>query len=129
MTQTSDDQAIRNVVSEWVAASRRGDTQAVLELMTDDALFLVPGQPPMDKAGFANASRATPGARPALDIVSDIREIQVDRDMAWMWSRLAVTMTPPDAPPVRREGHTLTIFRRVQGKWLLARDANLLVKV
>jgi uncharacterized protein (TIGR02246 family) len=129
MNQTGDEQAIRNLVSEWVAASRRGDTQAVLKLMTDDALFLVAGQPPMDKAGFAIASRAAPGVQPALDIVSDIREIQVDRDMAWMWSRLAVTVTPPGAPSVRREGHTLTIFRRVQGKWLLARDANLLVKV
>jgi uncharacterized protein (TIGR02246 family) len=128
--QESDEQAIRAVVSEWMAATRRGDTQAVLSLMTDDALFLQPGKPPMDKKGFADASQAVPGARPVIDAVSDIKEIRVAGDMAYMWSHLAISVTPPGgAPVIRREGHTLTVFRRVQGRWLLARDANLLVKV
>jgi uncharacterized protein (TIGR02246 family) len=51
-TQSDDEKAIRAVVREWLDASRRGDTTAVLALMTTDALFLVPGQPPMDRDGF-----------------------------------------------------------------------------
>jgi hypothetical protein len=35
-------------------------------------------------------------------------------------------MTPPGAAPMRRAGYTLTILRKEQGKWRLARDANLL---
>jgi ketosteroid isomerase-like protein len=32
------------------------------------------------------------------------------------------------APPVRHAGNTLTILRKeIDGRWLLARDANLLV--
>jgi hypothetical protein len=27
---------------------------------------------------------------------------------------------------MQRQGHTLTVLRKVQGRWLLARDANLL---
>jgi ketosteroid isomerase-like protein len=38
--------------------------------------------------------------------------------------------TPPDGgQPMERAGHTLTVLRRVNGKWLLARDANLLAPV
>jgi uncharacterized protein (TIGR02246 family) len=129
--QESDDQrAIRSLVAEWMAATKRGDGEAILELMTDDAVFLVPGQPPMTKAVFAMAARAEPRERPAFDGVSDIKEIRVDGDSAYVWSHLTVTVTPPgDHAPIRRAGHTLSVFRRVEGKWRLARDANLLVQV
>jgi uncharacterized protein (TIGR02246 family) len=124
-----DEQAIRSLVAEWMAATKRGDTEAVLNLMTEDALFLVPGQPPMDKAAFEKASRQQAGARLIIEGNSDIKEIHVEGNTAWLWSHLTVDMTSANAPPIRRQGHTLTIFRKVQGKWLLARDANLLVKV
>jgi ketosteroid isomerase-like protein len=43
---------------------------------------------------------------------------------------ITMTMTPPDGAPVRRAGYTLTILRKQpDGRWLLARDANLLTKV
>jgi uncharacterized protein (TIGR02246 family) len=128
---TSDDeQAIRALVVTWLAATERGDTEAVLDLMTDDALFLVPGRPPMDKAAFAAAAQAQAGAKPIIEGVSDIKEVHVEGSTAYLWSHLAVTVTPPDGgASVRREGHTLTILRKVRGRWLLARDANLLVRV
>ena len=130
MPPSADEQAIRTLVETWLAATKRGDTQAVLDLMTDDALFLVPGRSPMNKAGFAAASRPPPGPTPVVAGVSDIKEIQIEGSMAYLWSHLRVTVTPADASaPIRREGHTLTILRKVSGKWLLARDANLLVKV
>ena len=50
-----DEDAIRAVAAAWVEATRQGDVPAVLRLMTDDALFLVPGQPAMDKAAFESA--------------------------------------------------------------------------
>jgi uncharacterized protein (TIGR02246 family) len=46
----SDDQAqIRNLVAQWQAATKAGRTQTVLDLMTDDVVFVVPGRPPMTK--------------------------------------------------------------------------------
>jgi len=63
-----------------------------------------------------------------LDGKSDIEEIQVAGDWAFAWTRLSVTITPRGpASPMRRSGHTLTIFRKQpDGKWVLARDANML---
>ncbi len=127
----SDEAQIRALVDTWQAATRAGDVDTVLDLMTDDAVFLVPGRPPMGKAEFAELSRVPPGApRPTFESTSDIMEIEVSGDMACLWSRLSVRVTPPGTDqPIERAGHTLTVFRRVDGGWLLARDANLLVVV
>ena len=123
-----DEQQIRNLVATWMAATQAGDVDTVLGLMTDDVVFLVPGRPPMGKAEFAAAARAqASGSAPRFDGSSDIQEIQVAGDWAWLWSRLRVVVTPADGSPrQQREGHTLTVLRREQGRWLLARDANLL---
>ena len=131
MREESEDQrAIRAVVAEWMAATKRNDSQAVLDLMTDDVVFLVAGQPPMDKAAFRSAAASSPSAeRPTFEGVSDIKEIHVAGDVAYLWSHLTVTVTPHGGEPIKRAGHTLTIFRKIDGRWLLARDANLLVKV
>jgi uncharacterized protein (TIGR02246 family) len=124
----SDEQAIRAVVAEWMAASQRGDVQTVLGLMTEDALFLTPGNEPMNRAAFEAASRTQPPQKPQMEAMSDIREVQVEGNMGFLWSKLAVTVTSPDGSVVKREGHTLTVFRKHEGKWLLARDANMLVR-
>jgi uncharacterized protein (TIGR02246 family) len=130
MQESEDQRAIRALVQEWMAATKRGDTEVVLDLMTDDVVFLVPGQTPMDKAAFLAAAKPQTGARPQFDGVSDIKEIHVEGSTAYMWSHLTVTVTPSSgAAPFQRAGHTLSVFRKVRGRWLLARDANLLVKV
>jgi uncharacterized protein (TIGR02246 family) len=124
----SDEDQIRDLVTTWMAASRSGDVPTVLSLMTDDVVFLVPGRPPMRKADFAAAAQAqASGNAPTFDGQSDIQEIQVCGDWAFMWTRLRVVVTPPDGSPrMERAGHTLTVLRNEGGKWLLARDANLL---
>jgi len=125
---TEDEKAIRRLVADWFEATKRGDLDAVLALMTDDVVFLVPGKPPMmGKPAFAEASRAQ-GAhgQPSFDGESTIQEISVHGNWAWMWSRLAVSITPPGGQAVLRSGHTLTILHKKGGRWLLARDANLL---
>lgn len=43
---TGDEKAIRQVVETWSAASKSGDIATVLDLMTDDVIFMVPGQEP-----------------------------------------------------------------------------------
>jgi uncharacterized protein (TIGR02246 family) len=60
---------------------------------------------------------------------SDIREVKVLGDWAYLRSYVKVTMTRPDGEPVRRSGYTLTILcREPDGKWRLSRDANLMTK-
>ena len=36
----SDEEQIRELVSRWMVATKSGDVDAVLELMTDDAVLL-----------------------------------------------------------------------------------------
>ena len=127
----SDEEQIRQLVSTWHEASRVGDVDKVLGLMTEDVVFLVPGRPPIRKDEFAAISRAAPGGkRPRIDSTTDIQEVQVSGDWALMWTKLSAVVTPAEGgPSVERAGHTLTVLRRVDGHWLLARDANLLAPV
>lgn len=130
---TSDELAIREVVATWLDASRAGDVATVLTLMTDDVVFLQPGRPPMiGKAAYAEQAKPQQAAadrRMQIDGASEIQEVQVVGDLAYLWSQLSVNVTPPGGAVIRRAGHTLTVFRKQDGRWLLARDANLLVKV
>jgi uncharacterized protein (TIGR02246 family) len=127
----SDEQEIRQLVAPWTAATKAGDVDTVLGLMTDDVVFLVPGRPPMRKAEFASALRAQTGKSMAkIDSSSEIQEIQVAGDWAFMGTKLSVTASPPDgSEPVEQAGHTLTVLRKIDNKWFLARDANLLAPV
>ncbi len=127
----SDEDQIRALVAAWMKATQAGDVDAVLGLMADDAVFLLPGRPPMHKPEFAAQARAQQqGAAPVFEGSSDIREVQVAGDWAFAWAALRVRVTPPGGKAtLERAGHTLTVFHRQQGRWLLARDANLLAPV
>lgn len=127
----NDEQEIRQLVSAWMTASKAGDVEKVLSLMADDVVFLVAGQPPMRKDDFAAAARLQAEEdAPPFDGSSEIREIKILGDWAFMWQELTVIATPSnDDPPITRAGHTLTIFKKQSGKWVLARDANMLAPV
>jgi uncharacterized protein (TIGR02246 family) len=125
---TDDERAIRQLIDTWLAASKAGDTATVLSLMTDDVIFMVPGQKPFGKTAFMVASEGQKNI--SIDGKSDILELQVLGDWAFLRSHLEISITPKDgsAPPMRLAGNTMTILRKeTDGRWLLARDANLLV--
>lgn len=126
---TDDEAQIRALVARWQSATSAGDTATVLDLMTDDVVFLVPGRPPMTKEEFSAQSKRPAGIPlPRIEFTQRIREVHVAGDTAYMWSELAVSILPAGAPhPVERQGHTLTVFRKQRGTWKLSRDANLLV--
>lgn len=127
----SDEEQIRELVSTWITATKAGDADKVLSLMAEDVVFLVPGRPVMRKADFAAAARTQAAAgAPQIDGSSEIQEIQILGNWAFMWTKLTVVVTPRgDAKPVTRAGHTLTILKKQNGRWLLARDANMLAPV
>lgn len=121
-----DEQAIRDVVSTWLRASREGDTQTVLDLIADDAVFLTPGHPPFGKKVFESSQGDL--ANFTIDGEGTVREVKVLGDWAFAWTDLRVVMTPKaGGQSTRRSGNTLSIFRRLaDGRWVLARDANML---
>jgi uncharacterized protein (TIGR02246 family) len=122
---TSDEAAIRDLIATWLAASKAGDTETVLHLIDDDALFHVPGVQPFGKAAFASASEQMKNLR--IEGESQVLEIEVCGDTAWCRTHLTMVVTPAGGQPIRRAGYTLSILRRSPaGKWQLFRDANML---
>ena len=126
-----DEQQIRELVATWMSATKAGDLATVLSLMTDDVVFLVAGQQPFGKEHFAAAMKPAAAGTPMpnIDGHSEIQEVQVSGNFAYMWSRLNVEMTMPGGKLTQRAGHTLSVFRKTAGRWQLARDANLLTPV
>jgi uncharacterized protein (TIGR02246 family) len=122
---TEDEKAIREVVATWMAASKSGDIATVLSLMTDDAVFMVPGREPFGREAFASAAKAVGGMQ--LEGTSEILELQVLGSWAFLRSHIDMRVTPPTGEPIHRTGNTLTLLRKeADGRWRLARDANLL---
>jgi uncharacterized protein (TIGR02246 family) len=122
----TDEQAIREAIERWMRATRDGELDSVIELMAEDVVFTVAGREPFGKATFIEQSKALAGA--TIDGQSEMLEVTVVGAVAWTRTRLEVSMSTPDGKHVRRAGHTLSIWRKESdGKWRLARDANLLV--
>jgi uncharacterized protein (TIGR02246 family) len=65
------------------------------------------------------------GAR--FEGTSDIQELQLmGSSWAFIRNRIEIKVTPPGGATMHRAGYTLTILRKESdGKWRLARDANL----
>ena len=117
-----DEEAIRELVQKWIDATRRGDYPTVLSLMADDVVFLVPDQEPFGKEGWSERMRGI-----HVEGQSEIQEITISGEWAWMRQRLRVIVTPSNAGPSVLSGYTLTILRKQpDGGWVVARDANIL---
>ena len=125
---SDDERAIRELVETWFAATMGGDIETVLSLMTDDVVFMVAGHEPFGKKTFAETAKGMTDAR--IDGKSQIAEIEVSGDWAYLRNHNDLKMTPPGGMPVHKAGYTLTIVRKEpDGKWRLSRDANLLAEV
>jgi uncharacterized protein (TIGR02246 family) len=122
-----DEQAIRDLVARWSAASMAGNVEEVMDLIAEDAVFHVAGREPYGKEAFERSFRE--GLEQVrIEIRSEIAELQVVGDFAYMRNHLWVMITPRGGGvPMKRTGYAMTIFRKLpDGKWVLSRDANLL---
>jgi uncharacterized protein (TIGR02246 family) len=121
---SDDERAIRELVDAWMAATKAGELATVLDLMTDDVLFMTPSREPFGKEEFRASSEAMKGTE--VDGRASTEEVQVAGDWAWIRNHIDLTVTPAKGPPSHRSGYTLTILRRGDdGRWRLFRDANL----
>lgn len=122
---SDDERAIRQLVERWMEASKAGDVAAVLDLMTDDVVFTVVGREPFGKVEFRAAAELMKGID--FNGRNDVQEIRVVGDWAWMRNRIEVIVRPPLEEPITRSGYTMSILQKgADGKWRIARDANLL---
>ena len=120
-------------VKQLLRDLRHGNPQAIegiLEMMTDDVVFLNPGEPPFGRDRFsANYSAAQQQIR--FHCSSDLEEVVVAGDVAYTRSRDALSVTPlAGGKETQFAGHRITIYRKQpDGRWLLARDAHTLLPV
>ncbi len=122
--------AIRQFVADWHEATISHDDEKLLALIADDAIFLTPGHPPMNKKQFADV---LPHLKKFLiQIQSDIQEIRIDSTYAFCWNQLHITMKPRESgenlPQVfKRSGPSLSILQIRDDRIVLVRDANLMI--
>ena len=122
---SNDEQAIRQLVDKWFTAAKNSDLATMLSLLADDVIFMVVDKEPFGKEAFAESNRQMRDLQ--VEAVSDIQEIEVSGDWAWMRSHLKVTFTTQNNEATERSGYVLTVLRKnPDGGWVIARDANLL---
>ena len=126
---STDEQAIRKVVSDWHAATAKGDVEAVLGLMAEDVVFLTPGKLPMKGRNLFELGLRELLKTHRIESSDDVREVVVSGGLAYCLTHLTVRIIPLSGSKAHvRSGDALSIFRRQpDGSWILARDANLML--
>src|SRR5215510_15401326 len=124
----TDEKEIRALVDRWLIASEKGDLPTIRNLMSDDVVFMVPGKEPSGRETFAQSYQQLEGIK--ITTNTDIQELKVTGDWAWMRTFLTVTFTSTNGDSSAESGYALTILRKnLNGNWVIARDANLLMPV
>jgi uncharacterized protein (TIGR02246 family) len=123
---TDDAGQIRELIASWIAASNAGDVSALMDMMTDDVIFMTPGRPPFGKAEFAADSERVKGA--AIDAHAEVQEIDVFGPRAYIRNHVRVELSAPGQPARRMSGYAMSVLRKeADGRWRIARDANLVM--
>ena len=126
----SDEREIRTVHSIWIDAVNAGDLARLLTLVAEDVVFLTPGQAPFGREGFSSNFR-TAHQRMRICCTSELEEVIVVGEAAYTRSRDSLTVSPrAGGEESQLAGDRMTIYRKQpDGRWLLARDANVLSRV
>jgi uncharacterized protein (TIGR02246 family) len=126
----SDEQAIREVHTNWIDAVNAGDLARLLTLIADDVVFLTPGRAPFGRdafpAGFSSAHQQS-----RIRCISELEEVVVVEELAYTLCRDSLSVKPrAGGEATELAGHRITIYRKQpDGRWLLARDAHTLSSV
>jgi len=122
----ADEQQIRQVMDDWRRHTAEGNVDGLLSLLADDVIFLTPGNPPITKKDFAEGFRKV-SAKARIESTQEVKDLRASGDIAYAWSYLNIVLIPKDGGKrSESSGHVLTVYRKSpSGRWLLARDANL----
>jgi uncharacterized protein (TIGR02246 family) len=124
--EEDDARQIRELVDSWIAASNSGDVSALMDMMTDDVVFMTPGRAPFGKAEFAADSGRMKSV--AIDARAEVQEIEVFGPRAYIRNHVRVELSSPGQAPKRMSGFTMSVLRKeADGRWRIARDANLVM--
>ena len=125
-----DEREIRELHATWISAVNSGDLIRLVTLMTDDVVFLNPGQAPLGRDGFSN-NFSVAHQQVRVRCTSELEEVVVVGEVAYTRSRDALSVTPrAGGEATQLAGYRITVYRQqTDGRWLLARDAHTLSPV
>ena len=124
MSAGEDTRQIRKLIDAWIAASNARNLPALMDMMTDDVVFMTPGRAPFGKAEFAADVERMKGV--AIDARAEVQEIEVSGALAYIRNHIRVELTSPGQAPKRMSGYAMSVLRKDDdGRWRIARDANL----
>ncbi|MBC8028772.1 MAG: DUF4440 domain-containing protein [Pyrinomonadaceae bacterium] len=112
--------------AEWAELASEGrEVDRILSYWTEDAVVIPPGLPSIvGKAAlrqYVEGSMQIPGFR----ITWESKDVTLSPDgqLAYMFSRNAVTVSASDGTPITTEGRAVTIWRQeADGEWRCAVD-------
>jgi uncharacterized protein (TIGR02246 family) len=119
-----DERQIRRLIEAWIGASNARNLPALMDMMTDDVVFMTPGRAPFGKAEFAADSQRMKSV--TIDASAEVQEIEVFGPRAYIRNHIRIELTSPGQAPRRMSGYAMSILRKeTNGRWRIARDANL----
>jgi len=123
----NDELQIRELFDNWIKSTVEGNLGLAHQCIADNAIFLVPGIGEMDKIAFAQgAAGGSPEESPMeFDLHSKIREIEVFGEYAYLWVDSTLLISPKNGDPSSKmAGHSLSVLKKLEGRWQIYRDAN-----
>jgi uncharacterized protein (TIGR02246 family) len=121
-----DERQIRKLIESWIAASNARDLPALMDMMTDDVVFMTPGRAPFGKAEFAGDVGRMKSV--VIDARVEVQEIEVFGPRAYIRNHIRVELTSPGQAPKPVSGYAMSVLcKEADGRWRIARDANLVM--
>lgn len=106
----TNEQQIQRLVEEWHRRTAQGELDAVLGLMTEDAVFPQMYKPSHDEEEIRSRFREWAG-RARIESKYEVKDIHASGDVAYLWSHISIVMTSKESgSSTKREGHVLASF-------------------
>lgn len=124
--KVAEEAAIHARDAEYMKAIQAKDAKAASAIYTADGASLVANSPiAVGHAGLEKAFQEFVSL-PGLNLAWKESKIEVSSagDMAYTYGSYELSMTGPKGEPVKEVGKYLTVWKKVDGKWMVAVDAN-----
>jgi uncharacterized protein (TIGR02246 family) len=121
--ESTAEEAIERLFQEWAEAGKRGDAEAMAEMVTEDAEFWSQGVAPLLGRESVRTRMAPFFETYEIDQGFERQEMVVSGDLAFVRGMEVNRVTPRDgAPPLEiRQRAFSVLFRGTDGRWRFAR--------
>jgi uncharacterized protein (TIGR02246 family) len=121
---SADEQAVRELDRQWVAAVAKKDAPAVAEFYAPRGQLMAPNAPSADGRDAVAGVWKSLFALPGFSLTFEPKQIDVASagDMACDVGTYALGFDSPDGAHVRDSGKYVVVWRKVDGHWKVMAD-------